>query len=408
MSGLGWELEMRYRNRRLLVLVAVIAACSGATADENSAPPVVQAERTLRIGSVDDTASALTVVREIVVGRDGRIFSLHPQEHAVRIHDANGRLLRRFGREGSGPGEFDSPSRIGLRGDTIWVFDHGTYRFTLFDSAGELIESRAVPIDVRSESPRPRGMLHDGTVWGSPPYFSEAVATGDLTRGLDVRLDSAGRVLDTLIEYSVANTSWRLHDPSNPGGIRRFSEQPFNATEMVVLSEHRPEIVIVERPIATTEARGEFRVTKRALDGDTIYSRAFAYLPQPIPAKMVDSLVEWFVSPPSGLPPRMAASWPAPGRREELARASLFLPEYLPPVKEVVVGRDGAIWIQRYGTGGATREWWVMDDEGRAVASVQLPAGMRVLAAERDRVWGTKTDELDVPYIVRYEVRERS
>lgn len=399
---------MRERYCRRLMTVFVAVACSGATADETSAPPVVQAEQTLRIGSVDDTASALTSVREIVVGRDGRIFSLHPQEHAVRIHDVNGRLLRRFGREGSGPGEFESPSRIGLRGDTLWVFDHGTYRFTLFDSAGALIESRAIPIDVRSENPRPRGMLHDGTMWGSPPYFSEAVATGELTRGLDVRLDASGRVSDTLIEYSIAQTSWRLHDPSTPGGIRRFSEQPFNATEMVVVSEHRPEIVIVERPIATTHSRGEFRVTKRALDGDTIYSRAFAYEPAPVPAKLVDSLIDWFVSPPSGLPPRMAASWPAPGRREELARASLFLPEYLPPVKEVVVGRDGAIWIQRHGAAGATREWWVVDEDGRAVASVMLPAGLRVLAAERDRVWGTETDELDVPYIVRYEVREGS
>ena len=398
---------MRRQYPRFLALVALLGGC-GAAAEDVSAPPVVQAERTVRIGSVDDTASALTFVREIVVGRDGRIYSLHPQEHRVLIHDEDGRLVRAVGREGEGPGEFRSAGRIGLLGDTLWVFDHGTSRFTYFDLDGELLESRAIPVDLgdaERNPPRPRGMLSDGTIWGSPPAWSDEVADGRITRALNVRLDSAGKAADTLIAYSIANTSWRLHDPSNPRGVRSFREQPFGASEMVVVSEHRPEIVIVERPIATDAAKGELRVTKLGLDGDTIYSRSFGYVPKPVPPALPDSLAAAFARRPSTLPPSMAASWPAPGRAEQLARASLFVPPYLPAARSLVVGRDGTVWIQREDTGGDTSEWWVIDEEGRAVASMRLPAGLRVLAAARDRVWGTETDEMDVPYIVRYEIR---
>ena len=398
---------MRRSAHRLLAIAAIAAACTADTGESSSAPPVAEARQTLRIGSVDDSASALTFVREIVVGRDGRIYSLHPEEHAVRIHDSDGRLLRRIGREGEGPGEFQSAGRIGLRGDTLWVFDHGTYRFTFFDASGALIESRAVPVDLgdaERNPPRPRGMLSDGSLWGSPPAWSDEVAVGRITRALNVRLDSAGMAADTLIEYSIANTSWRLHDPSNPRGVRSFREQPFSAAEMVVVSEHRPEVVIVERPIATDAARGEFRVTKRTLAGDTVYSRAFRYVPTRLPAALPDSLAAEFAKRPSSLPPSMAATWPAAGRAEELARASLFVPEFFPPVTDVVVGRDGTVWLQRDGAGGESRDWWVIDERGRAIASVRLPAGLRVLAAERERVWGTETDEMDVPYIVRYEL----
>ena len=391
----------------ILLTVFAIAGCSPAAGDDSSAPPVVPARQTLRIGSMDDSATALTYVREMVVGLDGRIYSLYPQEHAVRIHDADGRLVRTIGREGSGPGEFRSPSRIGLRGDTLWVFDHGTYRFTLFDASGELLESRTVPVelgDATSNPPRPRGLLSDGTVWGSPPAWSDQVADGTITRALNVRLDSSGRVADTIIEYSIANTSWRLHDPSNPRGVRSFREQPFSDADVVVVSEHRPEVVIVERPIASDPARGTFRITKRELDGDTLYSRSFTYAPTPLPPSRPDSLAAAFAMRPASLPPSMAASWPTPARAEELARSSLFVPPFFPPVGNLVVGRDGTVWIQREDAGGETREWWVIDGTGRAVAAVHLPANLRMLAADRDRIWGMETDELDVPYIVRYEL----
>src|SRR5690606_11957666 len=62
--------------------------------------------------------------------------------------DAEGRLVRVVGREGSGPGEFRRLDALGLLGDTLWVFDSGNTRFGYFTLDGELIRHRLVTIDL--------------------------------------------------------------------------------------------------------------------------------------------------------------------------------------------------------------------------------------------------------------------
>jgi NAD(P)H-nitrite reductase large subunit len=72
-------------------------------------------------------------------------------------------------------------------------------------------------------------------------------------------------------------------------------------------------------------------------------------------------------------------------------------------VSHVVAGRDGTIWLRREERGGVTR-WEVLDASGSVVARLDVPAALRILAADRTDVWGVETDDLDVPYVVRYRV----
>lgn len=135
------------RLSRLLVLVAaaIAGACGagGAGSDLETArlEPVLE----LRIGSVDDPDDWLTRFDHLVVGPDGRIYTPHEQEKLIRVHDAEGRLVRAFGREGAGPGEFRRLDAIGLLGDTLWVFDMGNSRFSYFTLDGEPIGTIALP-----------------------------------------------------------------------------------------------------------------------------------------------------------------------------------------------------------------------------------------------------------------------
>src|SRR5687768_7282948 len=95
-----------------------------------------QATRDLRIGSADDADYSLTWMQGIKVGPDGSIYSLHYQERAVRRFDASGKLIRKFGREGAGPGEFRHTASMNWRGDTLYVFDSGQRRFNYFTASG--------------------------------------------------------------------------------------------------------------------------------------------------------------------------------------------------------------------------------------------------------------------------------
>lgn len=74
-------------------------------------------------------------------------------------------------------------------------------------------------------------------------------------------------------------------------------------------------------------------------------------------------------------------------------------------MSHVAAGRDGTTWLRREDAGGGTVKWLVLDAAGSPLAEVGAPAGLTILEARRDLVWGVEHDELDVPYVVRYRVR---
>jgi hypothetical protein len=70
----------------------------------------------------------------------------------------------------------------------------------------------------------------------------------------------------------------------------------------------------------------------------------------------------------------------------------------------MVVAEDGSIWLQRFSPSEDGVEWWVLGADGEPQARALTPDGIRVLLITRDALWGVETDDLDVNYIVRYDV----
>jgi hypothetical protein len=376
----------------------VVAACV-APDDDGEAPVPLIASEELRIGSVDDSATALTYVIAAAIDDEGGIYSLHSGESAVRVHNAAGAPLLTIGRSGEGPGEFRRASALGIRGDTLWVLDTSLNRFSFFDRLGGLLRSRDIRIDAGRDPskrpPVPRGLLADGTIWGEPHASPFAIADGTITENAVVRMGWDAAVMDTLFRRSVANTVWRGDHPS--GTSWSIGSQPFADNDLVGISSNRREIVSVQRA-ATDAASAEFTVTKLTLNGDTIWARAFKYAPRSIPEGVVDSVVDEFGAAV------LRGSDSAGGRGRALALASFYRPPALPPVSSLLLGRDGSVWLQRENTGAKESDWWVLDVDGAMYGSVAFPANASLLAAEHGRVWAMVFDSLDVPYITRYAV----
>jgi hypothetical protein len=397
----------RYDPMRWLWLVAGpgLAACVGDLAREATfGDTELVAVEELRVGSPDHPQLAFTWFRDLEVGPDGTIYTVHPQENAIRVHDSAGAFLRTIGRAGEGPGEFDSPGPIGMLGDTLWVLDYGTYRFSFFDLAGNLLGSQRIPIDLGDtpdeRPPRPNGLLSDGSIFGSPPAWSRLVASGEITTDVVLRLDSTGAVMDTIASYSLENSVWEVADPDNPGAWGTYAGQPFSDTELVRPSYYQPVVVRVNRAAATTEGRATFHVMARTFGGDTLFSRQFSYTPMVLETALVDSVVEARAAAVirfrrGAITPAQAAEW---------ARDALYTPDFHPPVSDMLIGRDGSVWLRGEDPGESTVEWRILSPAGEPLGVVRLPVGFRIMLADRSRAWGTEYDELDVPYIVRYRI----
>jgi hypothetical protein len=80
---------------------------------------------------------------DIDTDRDGHIFVLDSRDAVVKEYDPRGIFLRQFGRQGQGPGEFQSPSclRVGGQGE-IYVRDYN--KIEVFSSRGEYRKTLAV------------------------------------------------------------------------------------------------------------------------------------------------------------------------------------------------------------------------------------------------------------------------
>jgi hypothetical protein len=92
-----------------------------------------------------------------------------------------------------------------------------------------------------------------------------------------------------------------------------------------------------------------------------------------------------------------------PSELEELVREQLALAATLPPVRGLLAGADGTIWLD-YIPGPGRSIWLVLDQTWRPIFTVELPARVSLRAATRSTAWVTLTDELDVPFVVRYDL----
>ncbi|MFQ5746893.1 MAG: hypothetical protein ACE5HF_06695, partial [Gemmatimonadota bacterium] len=98
-------------------------------------------------GSDDDRYQFDDVTPAQLAGSpEGDLYVADPSGHRILRYDAAGRFVSSFGREGSGPGELESPSGVDLGpGDTLWITDSANRRTTLIPVAGGA--PRSIPME---------------------------------------------------------------------------------------------------------------------------------------------------------------------------------------------------------------------------------------------------------------------
>lgn len=370
---------------------------------QEQTPPVWTATLDLRIGSVDDPQYALTQVLDVAIGPDSGVYALLWNDPKVHVFDKHGQFVATIGRRGNGPGEFMSPVRLGWRADTLWVLDGAQNRLSLFAANGDFARSLAswnLPgADVHG-SMEPEGLFRGGLILAKPAVSATRVAAGYLQEVPLLLVDvPAGRV-DTLAWVSVRR---KVMDVLLAGGRRVYTFQPLDDDPLYAVASDGLSLILVDRQAATgSEAQFQFRVSKIAIGGDTVLSRCYGYEPKPVTDALVDSLVARRVYRRS---PSLRA-----GAREyaRAVREAFYRPDNLPPVTQVVTGGDGTIWLRRENLGQRSTRWDVLNEGGRPRALLTLPSQLKLFQAEGLFIWGTEQDSLDVPYIVRYRIRDAS
>lgn len=360
----------------------------------------------LRIGSIDDPEYQFTWFSTLVVDDEGQIFTLHPMESEIRVHDGSGHFIGTIGGPGEGPGEFKSARIAGLVGDTLWVLDSGTYRFNYFSTDGTFLRSVSVPIDLgaspEERPPRPIGMLTDGTLLASPPAWSRLIASGDLTEGVVLAMTPGGGLGDTLYTTDLTNTTLEVYVEGDSNDLRLYMNQPYADAALTIVVPGEPAYIRVDRRVTSEATTGNATITKLLFEGAKVFETELPMEKQPVPGAAVDS----FLSVQRENLSQVFSEQPS-GKLDAAVRRGLYIPEFLPPVQSLVVGRDASIWLRLFNAEPSEAvQWIVMASDGAIEGMAQLPRAFRMLEAEQGQVWGMELDELDVPYIVSYLVAD--
>lgn len=147
-----------------------------------------QAVEVVRIGRADgEGADLLQAPLSMETDDAGNLYVLDVLAREVRAFGPDGRHLRSFGRSGAGPGELQQPVSI-FRGPeaTLWVFDPGNARFTIYDTAGSYQGARARTSSMNFDT-WPGRIDDAGRLWdaaaggepGSPPVLLWSQVDGD-------------------------------------------------------------------------------------------------------------------------------------------------------------------------------------------------------------------------------------
>lgn len=86
----------------------------------------------------------LTDPRGILSVPSGPIAVGESDLHQVILLDSTGTLIRRIGRQGAGPGEFDVVSLLAFWGESLAVHDPALHRLSIMGAAGALIRQRTI------------------------------------------------------------------------------------------------------------------------------------------------------------------------------------------------------------------------------------------------------------------------
>ena len=409
---------------RLLSSLAALLLCApGALRAQTPCPTPWQLEEVLRIGSLESTDLVASVL-DLAIGPDSALYVAQAMVPAVTVFSLDGRVLRRIGRAGQGPGDMQLAAlAVGWIGDTLWAAD--LHRIQLFSSDERVPEqviqfSKGVP----EEGSRlaPGRMLADGTLIGRRRITDgRAWSSRGANPGLALRrLARSGEVLDT-----IATIDWSGNAIENERDARLFPGQhplrhlpPIGLQEYLTALKPDGSAVVQIGKVYEDASRPTFDLLVISIRGDTLLHRSVEYEPREVTSAMERRLADEYAGwragdyAPSSRSPQLTET--TLERRRRAARRVFWVPEYHPPVRQVVAGTDGTIWLLRELREDRVDIWEVYDSDGTLEGTVEIGHGrsslipwhprLAVALASRDEVWGATFDDYDVPYIHRYRV----
>ena len=363
-------------------------------------------ELLVEIGTVDGPPEYqfADVVAAVRLG-NGDIVVADRGASELRSYDAEGTFLWRTGREGEGPGEFQSLDFLGrMAGDSLVTYDMRLVRAQVFDSGGRV--ARTLPVLVPGLA----------TTTGSSPDKAVAVLDGRLiVRFIDLGVGTPSGIVRWPDERVVAldlasGTGTSLMVVPGPEAMVEWRAEDHYIHGSYVFGKG-PEYGAAAGRLAVIDTEAYAVRIVSPTDGSllSLVRRDVAPLEatEAVFQSLLDGVVEEVFADPEEAPPEQVAllrqNW------TERPRAPL-----LPVLRSVHVDGTGNLWVTpHYVAGADPPPFEVFAPDGLWLGTVSIPPGLDRgflqygapdLEIGDDYILGVWTGELDVQYVRMYRL----
>ncbi|HEV2146821.1 MAG TPA: 6-bladed beta-propeller [Longimicrobiaceae bacterium] len=388
------------RLARTAALVLSLGACESSEEGSGLPPSAEPAEVAERSVVIDGEFGA---VLGLAVDRAGRIYAADGVSQEIRIFSPAGDPVSSIGRRGRGPGEFTGLQDVAVgRGDSLFAFDPVLQRVSVYAVGDSVALAYVTDVSHRSGTRAVQSVLVPSTS-GVMVQYALPFNRHNLDARREIvlrRLDGGGSVLKDSLLVVPHREFLVTRDPKYgySVGMLPFGRRPvlrlgtddrlyYGWSDSLVISIYSPDGGRVARVGARRAAPPVTRREKKVLLG----------------------------------------SYPTRFERKLLRKALRDgkIPSTKPAFKDFLVDGQGRVWVNvvtsddmqvssaeglRYvamADGAPARDgspWWVIDSDGKRVATVAFPENATLHLIRDDEAFGVETDDLGVQTIVRYRL----
>lgn len=314
-------------------------------------------KKELTVGQMAEGGSLFGNISGVDLARDGRLFILDGINRKLRIFDATGKLLKELGREGKGPGEWDTPFMVKLITENeIMVADAGNRKVAYLDLQGNLLREVSYA--------RNMGLIKlqekNGQYW--------AAEMGLEGNSLAYTIASYDSGFNRLLKFDT------LLKPLPIGGNK------INPFEMYF------EFCLDSRGNLLYGLSSAYEIKCFNPEGKLFRIIRKEYRPQPITEKDRQEIL-------SQLPETAGVN----------LKEMLAFPDYFPPFGAFLIDEADRLYVRTFEKGQAPHWyiWDVFNPDGKLIARVELPEN--TLLIKEGKLCAVEKDEEDYPYLCLYQ-----
>jgi hypothetical protein len=328
---------------------------------ENKAKPsgsqTLIIKKEITIGKLEEGGSLFGSIAGLGVTADGRIVALDSKEKKVKIFDSAGKILKEFGREGQGPGEWTMPIGLQLVSDReVMVSDAGNRKLVYLDLEGNLIKE----VSYAKKLAMLRIIEKDGH-YVATEMGLEGNSIGYTIAKYDANFDQLFKI-ETLLMASVM-----ILRKINPFGVSY--DYCLDSKGNIVYGRATAYEIKYFNPEGKV-----FRIVRKE------------YQPQTITEKDKEDMLKQIPE--------------TPGIN---VKEMVVFPEKFPAFSTFFLDEDNRLYVRTYEKGKA-KDSYIVDifgAEGRFISRCELSGSGFVW--ENDKLYAVEKDEEDYQYICRYQ-----